>query len=251
MRHEEDRPRADVNRAVDGGETGDEDKGVDQMHAAFPSGGLDGDGHWGFQGSGFAIGERVGVPGAGEAEEQCGTHVDENDAPEDLSDGARHRDPRILGLGCSDGNGLAASVEGGTEDENGSYASKPVRKCTWVMPVSEANGIVTRNSPGDIDNAEEKVCRQSQQFYQSEPKLGFPKGSDSKKLEAQECEPKNQKVAPERNFIGPEDEDGRQHIIFVGQNGDPDDKIIPTHCASKGRVDEAIGQGGKGTTARI
>jgi hypothetical protein len=87
-----------VDRTVDRGEAGDEDERVDQVNTALPAGLLDGDGHGRLERTGFTVDESLCVGGTGCTEEQGAAHVDEEDTPEDLSDGHRDGLFRVFGL---------------------------------------------------------------------------------------------------------------------------------------------------------
>ncbi|KFY49598.1 hypothetical protein V496_09890 [Pseudogymnoascus sp. VKM F-4515 (FW-2607)] len=251
LRHKEHCTATDVDGGVDGGQACDENEGVDEMDTTIPAGVLDGDTHWRLEGArGLRELRRVG--GAREPEEESAAHVDEEDAPEDLADRERHGDGRVLGLCRSNSDGLAASVKGSAENEDGCDAAEAVRECAWVMPVPETEGFCLSLQPSRrIDDGEDEVGDQARELDKREPELSLPKSLHPEQLEAEEEEPEEQEVAPQWDLVTPEVEYGADGIVLVCQHGGPNDKIIPADCGAEGPVDKAVRELGECTTAGI
>ena len=221
------------------------------MHTPLPPGILDSDRHRTSQRAG-ALGELWRVGGTGEAEEEGGAHVHEDDAPEDLADGEGDGDRRVLGFGRGDGYGFYAGVKGGAENEDTGHAPETVGECAWVAPVSEAERFVLALEPaGRIDDGEEEESDEASEFEQREPELGFPKCFDAQQLEAEEEEEEEKEVPPDRHLVGPEGEDRGDGVVFVGEHGGPDDEVVPADCDAKGLVDEAVREVGEGAAGGV
>jgi len=123
------------------------------MNPTIPPGVLDRDRHWGFQRLAGAANETSCVRGTGQAEEEGGAHVDEDDPPEDLTDCKRHCTPRVPGLGGGNGHGFAARVESRTEYKDFCYPAETVGEGAGIVPVVEAQGMFLAVEPaGCVDN---------------------------------------------------------------------------------------------------
>lgn len=131
------------------------------MDARLPAGVLDGDGHGALQGLAAGGHETFGVGWTGEAEEEGGAHVDEEDAPKDLADGTGHRHARVPGLGGGHGDGLTPGIKGTAEDEDGGDASEPGDEGTRVVPVGEADTGDAVDTTGRVDDGEDEVGDES------------------------------------------------------------------------------------------
>lgn len=189
LAHEEQGPAADEDAAVDGGQAGDEDEGVDEVHAGLPARVLDGDGHGAAEGLAAGRHEALGVGRAGQAEEEGGAHVDEDDAPEDLADGLGDGGAGVPGLGGGDGDGLAPGVEGAAEDEHRGDAPEAVaREGARVVPVPEADGGRAVDAARGVDDGEDEEGEEAGQLEKGEPELGLAEGLDAEELEAEEGE---------------------------------------------------------------
>ncbi|KFY72245.1 hypothetical protein V499_07598 [Pseudogymnoascus sp. VKM F-103] len=251
LRHKEHGTAAYVDRGVDGGQTRDKDEGIDEMDATVPAGVLDGDTHGRLEGA-RRLGELRRVGGTREPEEEGAAHVDEENAPEDLADRERHGDGRVLGLCRGHGDGLAAGIESCAEDEDGCDAAEAVRECARVVPVPEAEGLRLPLQPSRrIDDGEDEVRDQARQLDQREPELRLSKGLHAEQLESEEEEPEEQEVAPQRDLVAPEVEDGADGIVLVRQHRGPNDKIVPADRGAEGPVDKAVREFGECAPAGI
>ncbi|KFX86506.1 hypothetical protein O988_09536, partial [Pseudogymnoascus sp. VKM F-3808] len=160
------------------------------------------------------------------ASENCGELAGQ-DTPENLADRERHGDRGVLGLCRGNGDGLAAGIEGGAEDEDG------------------------RDTAETIDNREDKVGDEASELNKREPELSLSEGLDAEQLEAEEEEPEEQEVAPERDLVAPEVEDGADGIVLVGQHRSPNDEVVPADCGAKSAVDKAVREFGECATTGI
>lgn len=150
LRHVQDGTAADVDGAVDSAEAGDENKGVDEVDAVGPAGVLERHRHGRLEGAAGAADQFRSVGRARQPEKEGAAHVDKDDANEDLADGVRDGDARVLGLGRGDGNGLDTRVEGGAEDEDGGNAAETIGKWAGIVPVLEADGVGAFDAAGDV-----------------------------------------------------------------------------------------------------
>ena len=150
LRHIQEGTAANVNRAVDGAQAGDEDEGVDQVGAVCPAGIVESDGHGRLEGMAGPAGEIGGVRRAGQTEEEGAAHVDDDDADEDLADGVRDGDTRVFGLGGGYGDGFDTCVEGGAKDEDRGDAAEAIGEGAGVVPVLEADGFCAFDASGDV-----------------------------------------------------------------------------------------------------
>lgn len=116
------------------------------MDTVRPAGVLQSDGHGRLEGAAGATDEFGSVRGAGQAEEEGASHVNEDDADKDLADGAGDGNTRVLGLGGGNGDGFDAGVEGRAEDEDGGNAAETVSERTGVVPVFETNCVRAFNA---------------------------------------------------------------------------------------------------------
>ena len=176
LSHEQDCTAGNINGAVDGAESGNEDERIDEVDSALPARILDGDCHGTSEGTLCAADETLGVGRAGQTEEKGTSHVDDNDADEDLTNGEGNGTAWIPGLGRSNGDSLNASVESTAEDEDRGNAPEPVCESAWVVPVFETDGWGALNVTRSVDNAEEKVGDEPYDLDQRQPKLSFTKG---------------------------------------------------------------------------
>jgi len=243
LRHEEDGARANVDGAIGGGEHGDEDEGVDKVDSAFPAGSLDGDSHWAFQGAAGAVGQVVGVGGAREAEKECNAHVDEQDSPDDLSDGQWDGNGWISRLGGCNRHCFNASVKGRCKNEDGCHTAEAIGPGPRIMPVSKSKCLLlSHQAPRRVNNGKHKVGAKPQKLDQRQPELGFTKRLDPQHLEAQESKPEDEEIAPERDLVAPEEQKRRNDVVLVGEHACPDQPVLPAHRHGKSLVDKAVGQ---------
>lgn len=75
-----------------------------QQLTSLPTSSLNSDGHRALQGLGASIDETIRISPAGEAKEECGSHVDKDDAPKDLSNSLRDSNSRVPRLSGSNRN---------------------------------------------------------------------------------------------------------------------------------------------------
>lgn len=148
--HVEEGPAADVDGAVYGTEAGDEDEGVDEMHAACPPGVLNGNGHGTLEGPAPSANEAFCIGRTGQSEEEGASHVDEQDAPEYLTDRAGNGYAGVLGLGSSNGDGFHPGVKGTAEHKDGGNAAEPIHERPRVVPIVEAEGWVALDPSCDV-----------------------------------------------------------------------------------------------------
>ena len=112
------------------------------MYTALPACILNSDGHGRLQRLAGAADEARSIQRAGESEEEGRTHVDEDDAPEDLADSERNCSPGVPSLCSCDCHGLASSIERGAKDKDLSHTAKAVGEGAWVVPVAKAQGVL-------------------------------------------------------------------------------------------------------------
>lgn len=120
------------------------------------------------------------------------------------------------------------------------------------MPVPEPKRLIlTDQTAGSVDDGEDEVCRQPEELQQGEPELGLPKGLDAEQLEAHEDGPEDEKVAPERDHGRPVGEDAADDVVLVGEDGGPDDEVVPAYGDREGLVYHSLGEGDEGASAGI
>ena len=118
-----------------------------------------------------------------------------------------------------------------------------------VIPVSEANCIAI-DTTRHIHDGKDKVCDKAENFDEGKPEFSLAKTLDTKHLESQECEPKNQKVAPLRYFVTPKNKHRGNNVVLVSKDSSPNNEVIPADNEAECPVNHAIGQLQKSTTIR-
>lgn len=161
------------------------------MDAAVPACFAKSDGHGALKSFGVTANEVTRVGRASDAEEEGRAHVDEDDAPENLTNSLRNSNTRVSGLSCGDSNGLYTGIEGGAEDEDGGDAAEVVTvERTWVVPVTEAKGfILADEATGGVNDGEDEVGGKTEKFCKGEPELCLAEGFDTEHLESEEYSP--------------------------------------------------------------
>ncbi|TKW50162.1 hypothetical protein CTA1_1092 [Colletotrichum tanaceti] len=230
--HVQQRAGPDEDGRVARAEAGDQDEGVDQVHAARPARVLDRHRHRALDRPrvrpAAAADQRVRVGRAREAEEEGRAHVDEEDAPKHLSDRQRHRHPRVLGLGRRHRHRLDPGVKRRAEDKHLGHAPEPVREGAGVPPVPEPEGVLARDPSSGVA----KGLLLARDIGQ--PELGL-----SKSLDAEELEPQEESL------------DELFHVVLVGQDAHPDDEVVPPERDAEALVDEAVRQPREGAARGV
>ncbi|KFY22408.1 hypothetical protein V491_02811 [Pseudogymnoascus sp. VKM F-3775] len=104
---------------------------------------------------------------------------------------------------------------------------------------------------GRANDRENEVRDQTRELDQREPELSFSKGLHTEQLESEEEEPEEQEIAPQRDLVTPEVEDGADGIVFVRQHRSPDNEVVPANCGPEGAIDKAICEFGECAAAGI
>lgn len=252
LRHVENSPGADIDGRINGRQAGDQDEGVDKVHAPLPASILNSDGHWALQHLCIRAGQALSVGGAGESVEEGAAHVDEDDTIEDLPNSLGNRRPGVSRFSGGYSDRFDAGVEGGAEDEDGSDTPEAVAiEGAWVAPVPEANGVCLSNeAPGGIHNGEHEVRCQTNELEEGEPEFGLTKSSDAKQLESHEDTPEDEEPAPKGHFRYPVCHDAAENVVLIGEDCCPDDDVVPANSNGKWAIDEAFSQRDEGASTR-
>lgn len=113
------------------------------------------------------------------------------------------------------------------------------------MPVSESYGIAIHPATR-IHDTKQEVCSQPNQLNERQPKFRLPKTLHAQHLKRQKRKPEDQKVAPLRHLVAPEDQNRGNNIILVRQHCRPYNKIVPADSGAESGIDEAVAQFGEG-----
>lgn len=209
-------------------------------------------GHGTLEGLSVGADQLWGIGRACNAKEQGRSHINKDNPPKDLADGLRHSCPRVPCLGRSDSDRLDSGIKGRAKDKDGGNSAEALAvESARVVPVVESKSVLLSNQPSrGVDDGEDEVGSQTNEFEESQPKLGLAKGADSQKLEAHKETPENEEPTPEGYLGCPVSEDAADDIVLVGEDGSPDDKIVPADGDGEGLVDHALGEGDEGATTR-
>jgi hypothetical protein len=150
---------------------------------------------------------------------------------------------------CSSRNG--AILTSTAEDEHLSDSSEPiVVERAGVVPISEPD-LVPVDPSAHVDDREDEIGTKSQDLGQSQPELDLPERLHTQEREREEAEPEDEEVTPYGNLVAPKAEDGGEDVVFVGENADEDEPIVPTDGYSEGLVDEPAGEGDECPSGRV
>jgi hypothetical protein len=155
---------------------------------------------------------------------------------------------RIMGQELSDGWGTLTCT---AKHKHACHSPEAVASPrSGIVPISETD-FVAVDASRDVDDTKEEVGGKSEKFDQGKPEFRFSKALDAEHLEGQEGEPEDQKVAPLRDLVGPIHENGGDDVVFVREDGGPDDEVVPAHGHAEGFVDEAVCKTAEGTVGGI
>lgn len=199
LSHVQDSTGTNVDGRIDSGQTGDENEGVDEISAVFHASIYKSNSHGTLESLALAtVSQSWCIGWASDAEEQRRPHVDEDDAPKDLTDSLRNGSSRVSRFGSSDSDRLDTSVESRAEDKDGGNTTESIAiECAGVIPVMETQRLVlASNTSSSINDGENEVGGQSKQFEQGQPKLRFAESFNSQELETEKDGPQNEEETP-------------------------------------------------------
>ena len=124
-------------------------------------------------------------------------------------------------------------IEGGAKDKNLGNTSKPGDKRARIAPVQEAKGRPIGYATSNIDNREDVEGDETNELEQREPEFRLAKRHDAQELKAGENGPEDEKPAPDGDRVCPENEDGGDGIVLVGEHSEPDDEVIPADAETQ------------------
>jgi hypothetical protein len=128
------------------------------------------------------------------------------------------------------------------EDEHLSDSSESiVIESARVVPISESD-LVPVDPSAHVDDREDEIGTKTQDLGQSQPELDLPERLHTQKRECEKAEPEDEEVTPYGDFVAPKAEDGGEDVVFVGEDADEDEPIVPTDGYSEGLVDESAGE---------
>jgi hypothetical protein len=145
--------------------------------------------------------------------------------------------------GLDRGSRTGAVLTSTAEDEHLSDSSEPiVVESAGVIPISESD-LFPIDPSAHVNDREDEIGTKAQDLGQSQPELDLPERLHTEQREREEAEPEDEEVTPYGNLVAPKAEDGGEDVVFVGEDADEDEPIVPTDGYSEGLVDEPAGEG--------
>lgn len=180
-----------VEESVTGRSGRGQDDSVDDVWKNLDSGAVDGNNPWRSGSVRFTVEEIVVIVWNENTDSEGTENVEEEDTPEDTTNGLGDVLAWVLGLTSSDGDHLDTTVREGSLDKGGEKTkeSTPITSCnvglhgTWVLPVTETNAITGWATTKIEDECKEDETDNCDQLDTGEDEFCFTIDGDSEDVQ--------------------------------------------------------------------
>lgn len=202
-REGQQRPRGDVDAAVDARKLGRDHDDVEQVAGAAPAGAHQGDGPRALGRLAAGV-EEVRARGRDDdAREEDEADEDDQDPKKGLADGAREVALWVPALGRGEGQHLGAAVVDSGQDESLPKAIDSVGDGSWVSPVLEANVFAANGARVDEYGHQEANHEYASELPSCQVEFHLAPDDHAEETCALKEGPKDQYPSPARRGVGP------------------------------------------------
>lgn len=221
-------------------ENGDGDDSVEDGGEDLDAGVLDGKHEGRGLGVGTAGAQQAGVVrGEDEAEDEEVDDVEEGNSEEDLLASLGDGLAGVGGLGGGEANHLSTTEGEGGNNKDGAESSEAVAESTRLDPVLAANVALVAGTAAVDDDTEDHEANTGEDLDEGEDELDFTVAADTKELDDDKRSHEHANPDTHVNIVAPEFDCQRGGNQLEGEDCEPGNGVLPAHCETPRRIDEA------------